>query len=76
MASLFLQTIIGNLDKEQAKFKDEVNANKLAACILPWADLPDQWVAKKHILSLSLVIFYITPYFRMNSFFEMTNFVL
>uniref|UniRef100_A0A1I8EWK5 BSD domain-containing protein n=1 Tax=Wuchereria bancrofti TaxID=6293 RepID=A0A1I8EWK5_WUCBA len=48
------KTIIGNLDKEQAKFKDEVNANKLAACILPWSDLPDQWVAKKHILSLSL----------------------
>ncbi|KAL3998193.1 BSD domain family protein [Acanthocheilonema viteae] len=48
------KTIIGNLDKEQAKFKDEVNANKLTACILPWSDLPDQWVAKKHILSLSL----------------------
>ncbi|EJD75251.1 BSD domain-containing protein, variant [Loa loa] len=48
------KTIIGSLDKEQAKFKDEVNANKLTACILPWSDLPDQWVAKKHILSLSL----------------------
>ncbi|CAG9534900.1 unnamed protein product [Cercopithifilaria johnstoni] len=48
------KTIIGNLDKEQAKFKNEVNANKLTACILPWSDLPDQWVAKKHILSLSL----------------------
>ncbi|VIO96280.1 Uncharacterized protein BM_BM2244 [Brugia malayi] len=48
------KTIIGSLDKEQAKFKDEINANKLAACILPWSDLPDQWLAKKHILSLSL----------------------
>uniref|UniRef100_A0A0R3S4B2 BSD domain-containing protein n=1 Tax=Elaeophora elaphi TaxID=1147741 RepID=A0A0R3S4B2_9BILA len=48
------KTIIGNLDKEQAKFRDEVNANKLTACVLPWSDLPDEWVAKKHILSLSL----------------------
>ncbi|VDP19480.1 unnamed protein product, partial [Onchocerca flexuosa] len=48
------KTIIGNLDKEQAKFKDEINVNKLSACALPWSDLPDQWIAKKHILSLSL----------------------
>ncbi|VDK68496.1 unnamed protein product [Litomosoides sigmodontis] len=48
------KTIIGNLDKEQAKFKVEVNAKKLTASALPWSDLPDQWVAKKHILSLSL----------------------
>ncbi|KAM3720796.1 Synapse-associated protein [Dirofilaria immitis] len=48
------KTIIGKLDKEQAKFKNEVNASNLTACILPWSDLPDQWIAKKHILSLSL----------------------
>uniref|UniRef100_A0A915PLL0 BSD domain-containing protein n=1 Tax=Setaria digitata TaxID=48799 RepID=A0A915PLL0_9BILA len=48
------KTIIGNLGKEQEKFIEEVNANKLTTCTLPWSDLPDQWVAKKHILSFSL----------------------
>lgn len=47
------------MDKEQVKFKDEVSANKLTTYILPWSDLPDHSVAKKHILSLSLVSFFL-----------------
>ncbi|VDN30140.1 unnamed protein product [Gongylonema pulchrum] len=48
------KTIIGNLDKEQAKFNEEVVAAKLTLGTLPWSDLPDQTIAKKHILALSL----------------------
>lgn len=48
------KTIIGTLDEEQAKFSAEVDANKLAPGSLPWTNLPDESIAKKHILALSL----------------------
>lgn len=48
------KTIIGTLDEEQAKFSAEVDANRLSPGTLPWADMPDSSIAKKHILALSL----------------------
>lgn len=48
------KTIIGELEKEQEKFTAYIDANKLVPGALPWADLPDQPIAKKQILALSL----------------------
>lgn len=49
------KTVIGDLEKEQEKFCAEVDNNALKLGTVPWADLPDNLIAKKHILALSLV---------------------
>ncbi|VDK48223.1 unnamed protein product [Anisakis simplex] len=49
------QTIIGSFDKEQSKFCAEVNKEHVNVTLLPWDDVSDQSVARKQMLSLSLV---------------------
>uniref|UniRef100_A0A915DNU1 Uncharacterized protein n=1 Tax=Ditylenchus dipsaci TaxID=166011 RepID=A0A915DNU1_9BILA len=48
-------TIIGDLEKENEHFKETLLNEKLVeACDYPWAGMPDENVARKHIFSLSL----------------------
>ncbi|VDM97010.1 unnamed protein product [Thelazia callipaeda] len=49
------KTPIGIWEKEQAKFNEEMIINESnTTAELPWSDIPDQWIVKKHILALSL----------------------
>uniref|UniRef100_A0A0N5AIF6 BSD domain-containing protein n=1 Tax=Syphacia muris TaxID=451379 RepID=A0A0N5AIF6_9BILA len=48
------KTVIGELGREHENFKAYVDSNQLNPGELPWSDLPDQIIARKHILALSL----------------------
>ncbi|PIO65044.1 BSD domain protein [Teladorsagia circumcincta] len=47
-------TIIGELDREQEAFVEEIAASRLPDVLDPWDGLPDREFAKKKILALSL----------------------
>ncbi|KAK6056996.1 BSD domain protein [Cooperia oncophora] len=47
-------TIIGELDREQEAFVEEIAASRLPDVVDPWDGLPDREFAKKKILALSL----------------------
>ncbi|MFH4980964.1 hypothetical protein AB6A40_007673 [Gnathostoma spinigerum] len=48
------KTFLGDFEREQQKFVEEVDMRKLSEGELPWRNLPDQAFAKKSILALSL----------------------
>uniref|UniRef100_A0A0N4ZFV1 BSD domain-containing protein n=1 Tax=Parastrongyloides trichosuri TaxID=131310 RepID=A0A0N4ZFV1_PARTI len=48
-------TLLGELDRENLKYIEELENEKLKSCIeLPWIGMPDEVLAQKRILSLSL----------------------
>lgn len=50
-----LQTVLGDLERENKNFEEELRSKKSASVKLPWEDMPDPELARKHILALSAV---------------------
>uniref|UniRef100_A0A914D8R1 BSD domain-containing protein n=1 Tax=Acrobeloides nanus TaxID=290746 RepID=A0A914D8R1_9BILA len=48
------KTIIGELDKENETFREQLSQSKRTNTALPWDEMPDPILARKHIMSLAL----------------------
>ncbi|KAH7728463.1 BSD domain-containing protein [Aphelenchoides avenae] len=46
-------TVLGDLERENKNFEEELRGKKAASVKLPWEDMPDPELARKHILALS-----------------------